>query len=125
MGEASLWLGLIAGPDLTQLDTCAEGGSQIAHQSTKIDTLVSREIEGDSAAIERVFRFYQFHRQIVLTDTLGTANQRILLLILEGEHHAQIVFACQVQHRLERIAQIRFRYLFRSDYHPPCFDAAY
>src|SRR5204863_3004318 len=58
--------GLVAGPDLAQVDACARQPGQVTHEGAEVDPLFGREINRRLAPVPLPFGMRDLHRQRVL-----------------------------------------------------------
>ena len=85
--------GLVAHPDLAQLDAHLEGRDQVAHQVAEVDALLGREEEQDLLLVQEVVRAHQLHVEAARGDPLA---RRLVGLLLA---HAVLAQAREVDRR--------------------------
>src|SRR6185369_11010961 len=74
-------LGLLAPPDLTQLDAGAEARRQVLDQLAKVDALIGGEEEGVAVAVEGHLDFGQFHQESARVDARAAVLEGLGLLL--------------------------------------------
>src|SRR5262249_60620047 len=75
-----LELGLVAHPDLPQLDPGLKLAGQVFDQLAEVHALLGQEVEDDPLAAEQVLDVYQLHLQLARADE---AQARLVLLTLQ------------------------------------------
>src|SRR5262249_49864557 len=69
-------LGLVAHPDLAQLDPAPEAGGEVLDELAEVDPMLGREVEGDPVAGERHLDLGQVHLEVAGLDPLATMLER-------------------------------------------------
>src|SRR5262249_31631226 len=74
-------LGLVADPDLAQLDAAVKPRRQVLHQLAKVDALLGGEEERDAVPREPDLHLGQIHLELAQLDALPAVLERLLFLL--------------------------------------------